>query len=147
MLCYCIHITKCCKVSFSMLQSQFIFYKGSEKTLLSQWEIKFDTHIFAFPSGCVKGVPGECVVGTLKTVCTLYASTQMCLNVENGIPVGFCVMQIVNTIYLNSSKTFPVSLLSLAGQIAGRLAALQSPGLLSLHPSAPTALSPPTAGF
>lgn len=44
------------------------------KTLLSQWETKFDIHIFAFLSGRVKGVPGGRVAGTLTTACVLYAS-------------------------------------------------------------------------
>lgn len=72
MLRYCIQVSKHYKVSSNMLQSQFIFYKGSGITSLLQWETKFDIHIFAFPSGYVKRGHRGCAVGTLTTVCVLY---------------------------------------------------------------------------
>lgn len=81
----------------------------------------------------------------------LVSLTQVCLNAGNGIRVAFCVMKIVDMIYLNASKTLSPSLSAcLTGQIAGPLAALQSPGLPSLHPSTVPSLrapTPPAAGF
>lgn len=67
-----------------MLQNLFAFHNGNGRALLG---ITMDTH--AFPSGVL--------IVSLK---------QVCLNAGNGVPVGFCVMKIVDMIYLSASKLF-----------------------------------------
>jgi len=63
-------------------KANLFFTKGvnakAGKTLLSQWETKFDIHIFAFPVGCVKEVPG----GPWRVPsqqCALYRQAHRCV--------------------------------------------------------------------
>lgn len=109
-----------------MLQNRFVFHNGNGRTLLG---ITAGFH-HAFPSGVL--------IVFLK---------QVCLIAENGVPVGFCVMKIVDMIYLNASKICSSLPACLAGPMADQLTALQSPGLPSLHPSILRARTPPAAGF
>lgn len=81
-----------------MLQNRFVFHNGNGRTLLG---ITAGFH-HAFPSGVL--------IVFLK---------QVCLIAENGVPVGFCVMKIVDMIYLNASKIcslLPLSLPAWLGQ-------------------------------
>lgn len=150
MLQYWIQVLECRKISFNMIQSQFIFDKERVntkvgKTLPPQWEPKFETNNFAFPSGCVREATRVC--GTYPHNCVCFIWNHICVFKSRKWHSSRILCLEESGYDLSEQQQKFLSLPTLAGQIAVQLTALQSPGLPSFHPSAPAARTPPTDGF